>query len=147
MNEKEVVDLLDIKADDNRDQIKAKFGAFRLKWLKDDYEGRATKFTIDQIDQIAAVISKMIGPGTPEEEKESKELMASVEHLISAEEERKKERISFLMSPVIFVVFLAVAILLSIGMWGVHPVLGLFGVIISVWMINNKWKTGYYFGE
>lgn len=75
------------------------------------------------------------------------EIVDPIESLIEIEQRQKKELRKTLLNPVIFIIFFLLAISLLILMWNIHPILGLLGLIIFVWMINNKWKTGYYFGE
>lgn len=42
-------------------------------------------------------------------------------------------------------ILLLIAILFLIFMWNIHPILGLFGLAVFLWMLNNKWKSGYFF--
>lgn len=46
-------------------------------------------------------------------------------------------------------IFTSVFVIFSIGflmiLWNVHPILGLLGLVLFVWLIKNKWDTDTYF--
>lgn len=133
MNKDEAYKILDIKDDDTKENIKAKLGLFRLKWLK-----KETNFSSKQVDEIGDILSDVIG--IEENDEKSDELIKSIEKSL-------KPKGKFLINSIKFILFFILSIYFLIFLWNVHIVLGIIGIVIFFWFINNKYKTGYYFGK
>ncbi|OGY35672.1 MAG: hypothetical protein A3E36_00040 [Candidatus Andersenbacteria bacterium RIFCSPHIGHO2_12_FULL_45_11b] len=51
-----------------------------------------------------------------------------------------------ILKQIMFFVLTLVLVPLSMGLWAIHPLLGILGIVFFMWLVKNKWTTEYYFG-